>query len=220
MPDAAAGFPRVRATGGRTRSRSSQASASATARPSPQLPSSAPSSVQRARSKARPRSRSCTTSSGRTSCATRARRIGRRRRRQRADADDPAQEGELTFLAEIAMPFFSAEAEHDEHSKGISVYPSAGPYRIASRAIGSQVVLERNRFYKGNRPANADRIVITTNTDVNQSLLQVRAPARSTTTSTACRPRRTTTFRASSASRRAETAATSSTPASTRPTWP
>jgi ABC-type transport system substrate-binding protein len=60
-------------------------------------------------------------------------------------------------------------------SKGISVYPSAGPYRIASRAIGSQVVLERNRFYKGNRPANADRIVISTNTDVNQSLLQVRA---------------------------------------------
>ena len=36
-------------------------------------------------------------------------------------------------------------------------------------------MLERNRFYKGNRPANADRIVITTNTDVNQSLLQVRA---------------------------------------------
>ena len=36
-------------------------------------------------------------------------------------------------------------------------------------------MLERNTFYKGNRPANADRIVITTNTDENQSLLQVRA---------------------------------------------
>ena len=81
-----------------------------------------------------------------------------------------------TFLAEIAMPFFSAvKPSMAIDSKGISVYPSAGPYRIASRAIGSQVVLERNRFYKGNRPANADRIVITTNTDVNQSLLQVRA---------------------------------------------
>ena len=42
-------------------------------------------------------------------------------------------------------------------------------------SLGSQVVLERNRFYRGNRPANADRIVISTNTDVNQSLLQVRA---------------------------------------------
>jgi len=81
-----------------------------------------------------------------------------------------------TFLAEIAMPFFAAvKPSMAIDSRGISVYPSAGPYRIASRAVGSQVVLERNRFYKGNRPANADRIVISTNTDVNQSLLQVRA---------------------------------------------
>ncbi|HEX4929091.1 MAG TPA: ABC transporter substrate-binding protein, partial [Gaiellaceae bacterium] len=81
-----------------------------------------------------------------------------------------------TFLAEIAMPFFAAvKPSMAIDSKGISVYPSAGPYRIASRSVGNQIVLERNRFYKGNRPANADRIVITTNTDVNQSLLQVRA---------------------------------------------
>lgn len=59
--------------------------------------------------------------------------------------------------------------------KGINVYPSAGPYKIVSREIGRQLTLERNSFYKGNRPANADRIVVTTNTDVNQSLLQVRA---------------------------------------------
>ena len=81
-----------------------------------------------------------------------------------------------TFLAEVAMPFFAAvKPSMAIDAKGISVYPSAGPYRIASRQVGSQVVLERNRFYKGNRPANADRIVISTNTDVNQSLLQVRA---------------------------------------------
>jgi len=81
-----------------------------------------------------------------------------------------------TFLAEIAMPFFAAvKPSMAIDSQGISVYPSAGPYRIASRAVGSQVVLERNRFYRGNRPANADRIVISTNTDINQSLLQVRA---------------------------------------------
>lgn len=81
-----------------------------------------------------------------------------------------------TFLAEIAMPFFAAvKPSMAIDSKGLNVYPSAGPYRIVSRQIGSQVVLERNRFYNGNRPANADRIVVTTNTDVNQSLLQVRA---------------------------------------------
>ena len=81
-----------------------------------------------------------------------------------------------TFLAEIAMPFFSAvKPSMPVDSHGLNVYPSAGPYRIASRAVGSQVVLERNPFYKGTRPANADRILITTNTDENQSLLQVRA---------------------------------------------
>ena len=81
-----------------------------------------------------------------------------------------------TFLAEVAMPFFAAvKPSMPIDPKGISVYPSAGPYRIASRTPGSQVVLERNRFYRGNRPANADRIVISTNTDLNQSLLQVRA---------------------------------------------
>jgi ABC-type transport system substrate-binding protein len=81
-----------------------------------------------------------------------------------------------TFLAEVAMPFFAAvKPSMPIDAKGLSVYPSGGPYRIVSRQVGSQVVLERNRFYRGNRPANPDRIVITTNTDVNQSLLQVRA---------------------------------------------
>jgi ABC-type transport system substrate-binding protein len=81
-----------------------------------------------------------------------------------------------TFLAEIAMPFFAAvKPDMAIDSKGISVYPSAGPYRIASRAIGSQVVLERNRFYKGNRPQNADRIVISVLTDQAQSFLQTKA---------------------------------------------
>jgi len=81
-----------------------------------------------------------------------------------------------TFLAEIAMPFFAAvKPSMAIDSKGLNVYPSAGPYKIVSREIGRQAILERNSFYKGNRPANADRVVFTTNTDVNQSLLQVRA---------------------------------------------
>ena len=81
-----------------------------------------------------------------------------------------------TFLAEIAMPFFAAvKPSMAVDSHGLNVYPSAGPYKIVSRSVGSQLVLERNTFYKGSRPANADRILITTNTDENQSLLQVRA---------------------------------------------
>jgi ABC-type transport system substrate-binding protein len=81
-----------------------------------------------------------------------------------------------TFLAELAMPFFGAvKPSMAIDPKGISVFPSAGPYRIVSRAIGQSLTLARNPNYKGNRPANADRIVYTVNTDQNQSLLQVRA---------------------------------------------
>jgi ABC-type transport system substrate-binding protein len=81
-----------------------------------------------------------------------------------------------TILAELAMPFFAAvKPSMAIDPKGISVYPSAGPYRIASRDIGRSLTLTRNPNYKGNRPANPDRIVYTVNTDQNQSLLQVRA---------------------------------------------
>jgi ABC-type transport system substrate-binding protein len=37
----------------------------------------------------------------------------------------------------------------------------SGPYYIASRVPNRQVVLERNRFYRGPRPANVDRVVYT-----------------------------------------------------------
>jgi peptide/nickel transport system substrate-binding protein len=81
-----------------------------------------------------------------------------------------------TFLAQIAMPFFAAvKPNMPINAKGENVYPSAGPYRIVSREPGRSLVLERNKQYKGTRPANPDRIVVTTNTDQNQSLLQVRA---------------------------------------------
>ena len=81
-----------------------------------------------------------------------------------------------TFLAELAMPFFGAvKPSMAIDPQGISVFPSAGPYRIVGRAIGQSLTLARNPNYKGSRPANADRIVYTVNTDQNQSLLQVRA---------------------------------------------
>jgi peptide/nickel transport system substrate-binding protein len=81
-----------------------------------------------------------------------------------------------TFLAQIAMPFFAAvKPNMPINARGENVYPSAGPYRIVSREPRRSLVLERNRFYRGSRPANPDRIVVTVNTDQNQSLLQTRA---------------------------------------------
>src|SRR6266540_477454 len=37
----------------------------------------------------------------------------------------------------------------------------SGPYYVASRVPNRQVVLERNRFYRGSRQANVDRVVLT-----------------------------------------------------------
>src|SRR5262249_17937378 len=58
---------------------------------------------------------------------------------------------------------------------GVITYPSAGPYYIAQRQVGRNMVLKRNTFYKGPRPHNIDTFNITVNANLDQSLLQVKA---------------------------------------------
>jgi ABC-type oligopeptide transport system substrate-binding subunit len=80
------------------------------------------------------------------------------------------------MLAKLGMPFFQAlKTDLATDPKGVAAYPSAGPYYIASRDIGRQTTLKKNTHYKGSRPANADTIQITANTNQDQSLLQVRS---------------------------------------------
>lgn len=80
------------------------------------------------------------------------------------------------FLARIAMPFFCAiTLDTPINPQGVTTLPGAGPYYIASRDVNRTIVLKRNPFYKGDRPHNADEIVYTVNTDLNQSLLQVKS---------------------------------------------
>jgi ABC-type transport system substrate-binding protein len=79
------------------------------------------------------------------------------------------------MLAKLGMPFFQAmETSMATDPKGVDAYPSAGPYYIASRDVGRQTTLKKNTFYKGPRPANADTMLITVNTNLDQSLLQVK----------------------------------------------
>ncbi|HZT91731.1 MAG TPA: ABC transporter substrate-binding protein [Gaiellaceae bacterium] len=81
-----------------------------------------------------------------------------------------------TFTSYLAMQWFGAVKPNMPYTtQGLNVYPSAGPYYIASREPNRTTVLKRNPYYHGSRPANPDQIVITSNTDVNQSLLQVKA---------------------------------------------
>jgi ABC-type oligopeptide transport system substrate-binding subunit len=80
------------------------------------------------------------------------------------------------LLAKLGMPFFQAlETGLATDPKGADAYPSAGPYSIASREVGRQIVLKRNRYYHGSRPANIDQFIISVNTNLDQSLLQVKS---------------------------------------------
>lgn len=81
-----------------------------------------------------------------------------------------------TFTSQLTMQWFMAVKPNMPYTTtGLDTFPSAGPYMIASRDPGRVTVLKRNPFYKGNRAANPDQIVITSNTNSDQSLLQVKS---------------------------------------------
>jgi peptide/nickel transport system substrate-binding protein len=81
-----------------------------------------------------------------------------------------------TFVSILSMQWFTAVKSNMPYdSKGLNVYPAAGPYYIASRDPGRSTVLKRNPNYKGPRVANPDQIVFTPNVNIDQSLLQVKA---------------------------------------------
>ena len=81
-----------------------------------------------------------------------------------------------TFVSYLSMQWFGAVKPTMPYTTtGENVYPSAGPYYIASRDPGKTTILKRNPYYKGSRPANPDQIVFTSNTDPDQSLLQTKA---------------------------------------------
>jgi len=81
-----------------------------------------------------------------------------------------------TFTSQLTMQWFMAVKPNMPYTTtGLNTFASAGPYYIKSRDPGRVTVLARNPFYKGSRPANPDQIVITSNTDADQSLLQVKS---------------------------------------------
>ncbi|HST13642.1 MAG TPA: ABC transporter substrate-binding protein, partial [Gaiellaceae bacterium] len=75
-----------------------------------------------------------------------------------------------TFVSILSMQWFTpVKANTPYSSRGLNVYPAAGPYYIASRDPGRSTVLKRNPYYKGDRPANPDQIVFTPNVNTDQS---------------------------------------------------
>jgi peptide/nickel transport system substrate-binding protein len=83
------------------------------------------------------------------------------------------------MLAKLGMPFFQAlPTSLKVNPRGAEAYPSAGPYYIASRAVNRRIIVKKNKFYKGNRPRNIDTFDIDVNSNLDQSLLQVRSNQR------------------------------------------
>jgi peptide/nickel transport system substrate-binding protein len=79
------------------------------------------------------------------------------------------------LLDKLAMPFFCAiePSKTPVNPQGVNTLPGSGPYYIADRTVGKQIVLKRNPYYKGSRLHRSDTIVFTMNTDSQQTYLQV-----------------------------------------------
>ena len=67
------------------------------------------------------------------------------------------------LAARLTMPFFCPVATNTPATE-VDNPLGSGPYYIAAWIRNRQVVLERNRFYRGSRPAKVDRIVWTIST--------------------------------------------------------
>jgi YVTN family beta-propeller protein len=62
----------------------------------------------------------------------------------------------------LALPFFCAVPLGTPlDPQGVRMLPSAGPYTVASYTPGQGIVLERNPYYRGNRPHRLRRIIFT-----------------------------------------------------------
>jgi peptide/nickel transport system substrate-binding protein len=56
---------------------------------------------------------------------------------------------------------------------GVNLTVGSGPYYISRFVPDSQIVLRRNRYYKGTRPHNVDRVVVTMTGDVDTDIKAV-----------------------------------------------
>ena len=65
------------------------------------------------------------------------------------------------ILARLTLPWFCPiPTDLPLDPAGVDFVPGSGPYYVAGRQVGHQIVLKRNPYYHGSRPGNPDRIVI------------------------------------------------------------
>jgi peptide/nickel transport system substrate-binding protein len=80
------------------------------------------------------------------------------------------------FISRISLPFFSAIPHGMPiNGKGETKFASAGPYMVANWTQGRSAEFDRNPNYKGPRPRNVSKFLVTVNTDPDQVFLQVKS---------------------------------------------
>ena len=66
------------------------------------------------------------------------------------------------FTARLSMPFFCPILP-DTPITELNTPAGSGPYYLQERVLNQRIVLKRNPFYRGDRPANVDEVVLTLN---------------------------------------------------------
>ena len=80
--------------------------------------------------------------------------------------------GDLT--ARLTMPFFCpVTPDTPVDPRGVDDPAGSGPYYVAQRIVNRRIVLKRNAYYRGSRPANVDEIVWTIGRSQADCLLAV-----------------------------------------------
>ena len=66
------------------------------------------------------------------------------------------------FTARLTLPFFCPILPGSPvDPAGMNDPPGSGPYYVAERVVNRRIVLKRNPYYRGERPANVDQVVWT-----------------------------------------------------------
>ena len=76
------------------------------------------------------------------------------------------------FTARLTMPFFCPVLPHTPIAE-INDPAGSGPYYVYDRVVNQRIVLKRNPFYRGDRPANVDQVVYTISESQEACLLAV-----------------------------------------------
>jgi peptide/nickel transport system substrate-binding protein len=78
------------------------------------------------------------------------------------------------FTARLTMPFFCPVLPNTPvDPRGIDNPAGSGPYYVAERVVNQRVVYRRNPYYRGDRPANVDQIVLTVGEPPDACLIAV-----------------------------------------------